>query len=215
MLAEHRLRSAAEHREELFYANVEVGNQHDRELATLISQGMNTLGGDYSRLDALAVSSGPGSFTGLRIGVSIAKGLAFGTDLKLLAVPTMDAIAYWWLQDFDSARQPDGASYLCPVIHSHKDFFYTQTFDRNFEEVEPLRLVSASELNLGAKDLLYVGPGLNATEHIDKETILSELNAKMISKLANKLYKEENFVAANDFIPYYAQEFEPKQMKEN
>ena len=68
-------------------------NSHAANLTILISKVMEKAGTDVNRLDAVAVSKGPGSYTGLRIGVSTAKGMAYASGIPLIAVPTLQALA--------------------------------------------------------------------------------------------------------------------------
>ena len=76
-----------------FEASIHVPRSHGRRLAPLIGQAFEHVGQPPRALDLVAVSSGPGSYTGLRIGMSTAKGLVLATGARLVAVPTLDALA--------------------------------------------------------------------------------------------------------------------------
>jgi len=191
----------------IYYNNIEDGNQHDRMLAELIRQAMKEFNSDYSKLNAVAVSSGPGSFTGLRIGIAIAKGLAFDNAISIIPVPSLDAIVYYFLDDIKKLKKEKISS----VIHSHKDYYYYKFFQGSFKEIGELKLTKADELkSVYTDDVLFVGPGI---ENLGGDFFREEysfINARMISSLAQKLFKEEKFIAAKEIIPYYAQEFKPK-----
>lgn len=95
---------------------------HSEKVLTLVQQIVATEGVRLSQLDAIAVSIGPGSFTGLRIGLSTAKGLAFSLEKPLIAVPTFDAMA-------ESARQwYSAASTILVLIDAKKDEWYAGTY---------------------------------------------------------------------------------------
>ena len=90
----------------------------------------------YARLNniqvhAISVSSGPGSYTGLRIGVSEAKGLAFGLDAKLIAIPTLKLLASI------ASKQVDSDVLLCPMIDARRMEVYTSVFDSSLNIIEP------------------------------------------------------------------------------
>ncbi len=94
---------------------LDVRTTHSERLMPAIDRLLADAGWALATLDGLAVSVGPGSFTGLRIGISTAKGLAFGLDVPIAPVPTLDALA---------ARLPFAASPVCPVLRARRDEVY-------------------------------------------------------------------------------------------
>ena len=83
------------------------------------------------KVNAVSVSSGPGSYTGLRIGVSEAKGLAFGLDAKLIAIPTLKLLASI------VSKQVESNVLLCPMIDARRMEVYTSVFDNSLKTIEP------------------------------------------------------------------------------
>lgn len=88
---------------------------------------LNNTGLIYNDLDAIGVSSGPGSYTGLRIGVSTAKGLCFALDKPLIAIETLEAMAYGVINS--TGFTADGGMLLCPMIDARRMEVYTALFD--------------------------------------------------------------------------------------
>ncbi|MFQ6616080.1 MAG: tRNA (adenosine(37)-N6)-threonylcarbamoyltransferase complex dimerization subunit type 1 TsaB [Fidelibacterota bacterium] len=97
----------------------EIGRQHAEMLPLYTDRLLESRQVTLKELHGIAVSIGPGSFTGLRIGLSFAKGLAFSSDLPLAPVPTLEAMVH-------AASGPDGM--IRCLLHSHRDFVYVQDF---------------------------------------------------------------------------------------
>lgn len=109
-------------------------NQHAKILTVLIERLFHEAEKKYTDLDAIAFSSGPGSYTGLRIGASVAKGLCFGLDKPLIAVSTLQGLA-WQMRTLVS---PEKETYfLHPVIAARKGAFYSALYDEKLNCVEP------------------------------------------------------------------------------
>lgn len=137
---------------------INEGRVHAERLLPLIDAALGTTGRDVSSLGAIAISIGPGSFTGLRIGLSIAKGLVMATGAPLVAVPTLEALASRTAR----ARNADGL--LLAAIDARRDEVYCQLFEASGGEIKPLweprdltvdRLVEA----LGSGDVIITGDG--------------------------------------------------------
>ena len=115
---------------------------HSRRLMVVIKWLMQRLGADWSDLDILAVGLGPGSFTGLRIGLSTAKGLAFALGLPLIGVPTLDVLA--------SHVIACKGELVCPILDARKSQVYTALYQiRNFgklEKISPYQAIFPEEL---------------------------------------------------------------------
>ncbi|NLT96266.1 MAG: tRNA (adenosine(37)-N6)-threonylcarbamoyltransferase complex dimerization subunit type 1 TsaB [Clostridia bacterium] len=104
-----------------------TGNTHSEQLLPLIDRTLREVKLSLNDLDAIAVSIGPGSFTGLRIGLATAKGLAQVSGLKLVAVPTLDALAQN-LADLDG--------YICPILNARKGEVYTALYETEEGEIK-------------------------------------------------------------------------------
>ena len=99
--------------------------EHTQRVLPMVEQLLAAHQCSLSELDAIAVSIGPGSFTGLRIGLSIAQGLAYGADLPLVAVSTLDTMAQTALRLY----QPTVAQVIVPVIDARMDEVYWSRYD--------------------------------------------------------------------------------------
>ena len=97
---------------------------HSSLLTIFIRELMSGLQIEFSDLDAVAVSKGPGSYTGLRIGVSTAKGIAYGAGLKLIGIPTLQTMAFSIIQRYTSLRSNKNIL-LCPMIDARRMEVFT------------------------------------------------------------------------------------------
>lgn len=112
--------AVTENNQLLSESTLTVPRKHAETLSPLIQQQFRFLPFSFDELDAIAVSIGPGSFTGLRIGLSTAKGLLFAQETQLLAIPTLAASAW-------SAR--NSAEQVQVLHHSHRDFFFFAVYN--------------------------------------------------------------------------------------
>jgi tRNA threonylcarbamoyladenosine biosynthesis protein TsaB len=182
-------------------------NLHDKLNAELIRRLLNDNGLAVGDLDAVAVSSGPGSFTGLRIGGSIAKGLCFENEPKLISVPTLSAYAF---AAADFARSVE-AGEIIAIISSHKDLLYCQRFNIDAEEKSPAEMITIQEfLEIEAGRHILCGAGASVRKDGFTLPYLRIPRASFISALAYKFFKEGKFSKAEDYEPVYVQEFTPK-----
>lgn len=165
---------------------------------------------DAHDLDAVAISMGPGSYTGLRIGVSIAKGLCFGANKPLIAVPTLQALAQSVSEDLQ-----DDALY-CPMIDARRMEVYTAFYDRNNETIVDTKAEIIDEhsfAELLAQHKIYffgngsdkvkgllTAPNAHFIEHV-------ETSAKHLIGIAEQLYAAQQFVDVAYFEPFYLKDF--------
>ncbi|NHQ59549.1 tRNA (adenosine(37)-N6)-threonylcarbamoyltransferase complex dimerization subunit type 1 TsaB [Chlorobium sp. BLA1] len=155
-------------------------------LVPLIDQVMAEAGLDRHELQAIAISSGPGSFTSLRIGMSVAKGVAYGLGLPLIPVPTMPAMA---------ASLPDKADKIMAVIPSRKGEYYFAIYNQDelasglwHDEIARGSAADVLAAASGHAGLVVVGRGL----------------AEIIPLLAGSgaVYREAEFFTAKSLIPH-------------
>ena len=191
---------------------VTLGLFVDEALALVDSRGI--------LLDAVAVSEGPGSYTGLRIAVSMAKGICYGREIKLIAVPTLKLLCVSPLLYMDL---PDDAL-LCPMIDARRMEVYSAVYDRALTEV---RSTGADIVDAETyKEYLNRGPvyflGNGAAKC--KDTILHESAhfiddvrplAKWMFPLAEQMFNRGEFCDVAYFEPYYLKDFvaiKPKKL---
>ncbi|TAE91039.1 MAG: tRNA (adenosine(37)-N6)-threonylcarbamoyltransferase complex dimerization subunit type 1 TsaB, partial [Bacteroidetes bacterium] len=106
------------------------GNQHASQLAVIIQQTLLTAGLTAKQLDAIVISKGPGSYTGLRVGVSTAKGICYALNKPLIAVNTLKSMAFAFIEQY----KPQ-SGLICPMIDARRMEVYTALFDVKGNEV--------------------------------------------------------------------------------
>jgi len=161
-------------------------------------------------LSAVSVSEGPGSYTGLRIGVSTAKGIAYGLNIPLIAISTLQAMAYSAVlneEDFD---------WIAPMIDARRMEVYTMLTDKNLKILEPTTALIVDENSfqdiLESKRILFLGTGAPKCKDIikGKNAVFStktNISASNMVKLAYQKYQEKYFVDTAYFEPFYLKEF--------
>ena len=116
----------------------ERGSQASEKIGSMVDEAMKSVESGKLKLDAVAISSGPGSYTGLRIGTSMAKGLAYGSDAKLIAVPTLQLLCVPVLlneeKHFASLAETDKVL-LCPMIDARRMEVFAALYDTSLHEV--------------------------------------------------------------------------------
>ncbi len=194
------------------------GQQHSTLLAPYLKEMKDFMTAQNIKADAVAVSSGPGSYTGLRIGVSTAKGLCFGADVKLLAIPTLRVIA----QSVLSSNTLPTDALLCPMIDARRMEVYTAFFDTQLNQVRETSADIITEESfhelLDQHPCYFFGNGAQKC----KSTI-THANAHFIdgviplatnmAKEAEEAYKRQEYQDVAYFEPAYLKEFIATQSK--
>ncbi len=198
-------------KELIYESSLYLKHSHDETLAHQIKQTLDLMKTSIVDFSAVAVSSGPGSFTGLRVGSAIAKGLTFGNHPKLIDVPTMSAFAVA-ASEFAISLNIDS---IFVIIPSNKDYFFVQEFSQIGESKSEPTLYSKEEvkcLNLASK----VVCGTGANEFIENNYQLSGLNRltpRFILKFAQLKFAKQEFIESAIFKPQYYQDFTPTHKK--
>lgn len=180
---------------------------HAEKLAVFIKE---VLGG--SELSAVAVSEGPGSYTGLRIGVSTAKGLSYALGIPLIAVGTLELMA--------SAVQ--GGDWFCPMIDARRMEVYCALFDETGRMVEKphAKVIEADSFSdvLASRRVLFFGNGAMKCRDIlrhDNAIFLEGVvpRAADMGRLAGERFAAQQFVDLASFEPVYLKEFAAKKAR--
>ncbi|MCD6332883.1 MAG: tRNA (adenosine(37)-N6)-threonylcarbamoyltransferase complex dimerization subunit type 1 TsaB [Bacteroidales bacterium] len=111
---------------------------HATHLTVFIQKMLDKHGLSVSNLDGISLSMGPGSYTGLRIGASVAKGLSFGSDKPVIGVGTLHALTAGLLSKYKTDL-PDENSLLCPMLDARRDEVYSALFDQHMKELQPVK----------------------------------------------------------------------------
>ena len=184
-------------------------------IVPLVQRVLASAGATVSDIDLLALSSGPGSFTALRIGMATAKGLAYGTGVPLVTVSTIEALA-------ESARHHVGASLLVPVIPARKGEFYYAVYtlkDGGLEEIEKTSYVPVEKLEkvLDSQDCrcAVVARDIVPLEEVCRsagvDTVRADFfTAASLIPLAEKKYGAGEVHPLETVTPDYLQKFRPK-----
>lgn len=188
-------------------STLETPYVHDHVLATFAGNIVRTLGLSLEDIDTIAVSAGPGSFTGLRIGFAFAKGLCFHTHRRLVMVPTLDALA---------SAAATVARYLpeCDIaatVLAHDVFFYVQHFTNTGEPLTTTHVLHIDDLQTRiSSNTVVCGPGANAVRHGIHIPGLMRLTARFIAMRAVQLIEHKAYANPATAVPLYIQEFHPR-----
>lgn len=177
---------------------------------------------DLNTVDGIAVAAGPGSFTGLRIGSATAKGLGLALKKPLLAVPTLDALAY---------NLYDVGELVCPIMDARRNQVYTGIYEyvdhqlqivRNSDALDIHQLIQ--ELNQLGRGVVFLGDGVVVYRDVlDAELTVShsyapahcnKQRASAVAALGLVYMKEENIVSATDFQPDYLRKSQAERERE-
>lgn len=171
------------------------------------------------QINAIVVSKGPGSYTGLRIGVSAAKGLCYALDIPLITINTLESLAH----QTTSSTTP---SFIVPMLDARRMEVYTATFDNNYNCLDTTNakiLEETSFINLLDKQkTVFIGNGVTKFKEIctHKNAIFIEEalpSAKQLGKLGYQKFQNNDFDDVAYFEPYYLKDFvagKPKQKKQ-
>lgn len=180
---------------------------HAEKLHVFIEELLKENDISISELDAIAVSKGPGSYTGLRIGVSTAKGLCFSLDLPLIAIPTLTSLA---------AQVKIEAGKIISMLDARRMEVYSAIYDPALNQVRETKAQildkDAFKEYLDKEKLVFIGSGVekfkNICEHSNAIFIEGKLpSAREMCELAESRYKKSDTEDVAYFEPYYLKDF--------
>ena len=161
-----------------------------------------------NELDAIAVSKGPGSYTGLRIGISAAKGLCFAQDIPLISIPTLSNMA-------EQAKNSK-LDYIIPVLDARRMEVYSAVFDNSLSQVRETRAEiidqnSFQEIISKGKVLVLGSGAEKCMEQLVYDNVSFDItnvpSAREMGYLSFAKYKERAFEDVAYFEPYYLKDF--------
>ncbi|MEC4112858.1 tRNA (adenosine(37)-N6)-threonylcarbamoyltransferase complex dimerization subunit type 1 TsaB [Myroides pelagicus] len=181
---------------------------HAEKLHVFIEAVLASVGKTLKDLDGIAISQGPGSYTGLRIGVSSVKGLCYGLSIPMIAVDTLEVLAR-------AVPYTDGL--IVPMIDARRMEVFASVFDQTYQQLQPIEAVVIDENSfqeLRQVDKVYfVGDGAAKCEEILKQdnfTFLSKIvypSAKEMVTISYQKYINKEFVDVAYFEPFYLKDF--------
>lgn len=197
-----------------------TGNNHAEALGSFVDEAMSFADSHAIPLDAVAVSSGPGSYTGLRIGVSMAKGVCYALNLPLLSVPTLELMCVPVLL---RNEEIEDEALLCPMIDARRMEVYAAIYDRALKPVRGIQadVVDADTYRQWLEDrpVYFFGNGaakcMDTINHPNAHLIEGiEPVAKWMMPLAERKMLNDIHEDVAYFVPYYLKDFVAKQPKD-
>lgn len=193
------------------------GRDHARKVGVFVDELLRETGIAPDELDAVAIGKGPGSYTGLRIGTSFAKGLCYGLQKPLVAVGSLDALAEVAREDYEAGiLQVDGWEHavLCPMVDARRMEVYTQLFDtagRPLSEVsaEVIDAASFAGERTGAHPFVIFGNGARKCADLLTGATLVEVapSARGLARLAQEALAAGQTEDIAYFEPFYLKDF--------
>ena len=187
-------------------------NVHNEKLVSSIQKLLGDIGWQMSDLEGIVFSKGPGSFTGLRIGISVSKGLSFSLGIPIVGVNTLDALAF---------GAPNYTGKICAVIKAREKEVYFALYKKSlnsFERCSEYEIIHLEKLpeKLNSKILVVSNPPDLVSSAVNKETVIASPEYSLLKPLtiaglgfkklqANEIEKPE---AAE---PFYLKDFTPKR----
>ena len=194
------------------------GPNHAERLGTMVDEALSFTDNHAIPFDAVAVSCGPGSYTGLRIGVSMAKGVCYGRNLKLIAVPTLELLCVPILL----REIPEEDALLCPMLDARRMEVYAGIYNRGLKPIRPIQAdivdKDTYKAYLDEHPVYFFGNGAkkcqDAISHPNAHFI-ENINpiAKWMQPLAEKRFLNEQFENVAYFVPFYLKDFVAKLPK--
>ncbi|UKK54016.1 tRNA (adenosine(37)-N6)-threonylcarbamoyltransferase complex dimerization subunit type 1 TsaB [Prevotella sp. E2-28] len=202
----------------IFQQEDHSGPNHAERLGSMVDEALSFTDNHAIPFDAVAVSCGPGSYTGLRIGVSMAKGICYGRNLKLIAVPTLELMCVPVLL----REMVEDNALLCPMIDARRMEVYAGIYDRALHEVRPVSADVVSEETykqwLDERPVYFFGNGaakcMETINHPNAHLIEGiEPLAKWMQPLAERRLLNEQTEDVAYFEPFYLKDYVAKMPK--
>ena len=189
------------------------GPNHAVKLGTFVDEALSFADSHAIPLDAVAVGCGPGSYTGLRIGASMAKGICFGQDLKLIAVPTLELMAVPVLL----REEVEEGALLCPMIDARRMEVYSAVYEVRGIQADVVDAETYREY-LDRGPVYFFGNGaekcMEVINHPNARLIKGvEPLAKWMFPIAERRIAQEKYEDVAYFVPFYLKDFVAHQPK--
>jgi len=199
----------------------EKGTSQNVSLGCFVDKALSFIDSHAIPLDSVAVSCGPGSYTGLRIGVSMAKGVCYGLNVPLIGIPTLEVLCVPIL--LHQEELPENAL-LCPMIDARRMEVYSGIYDRALNLVKPISADIIEENSyvdfMEKQPVYYFGNGMDKCKDKIKHPNAHFIDdvvplASMMFPLSEKAVAKEDYKDVAYFEPFYLKEFiatKPKKL---
>lgn len=187
---------------------------HSTSLAPFVDKCMEYVRQHSLKLDAVSVTAGPGSYTGLRIGYSLAKGLAFGLDIPLIV---LSSLAVMSVRAFFTDPDFTGEEIIVPMIDARRMEVFTGVYDSGLNIIEPERALILDENSFKSlhdkKKVIFIGDGAGKFKNIYKGNNALWLgpgmpHTKYMTALSELYYREGKFADPAYSTPVYLKEYQ-------
>lgn len=202
-----------ENRNLLFDCRLNKKNTHNEKLVGIIQQAVADVEWELSDLDGIVVSIGPGSFTGLRIGLSTAKGLSFSLGIPIVGVNTLDAFAqagsFW-----------PGEIYAVIKARENELYMAAYQFENKLNRLSDYEIVTMEGFETGLTEgaLVIASPHSLGAIFQSKSLVLAReectvSNPYNIAVLGLEKFESKDFISPENVEPFYLKDFQPKKKK--
>lgn len=187
---------------------------HSEQLHLFIQDVLEESNLTFSDLEGIAVSKGPGSYTGLRIGVSAAKGLCFALDIPLVSIATLESMAH--------QSKSEGFDFIIPVLDARRMEVYSTVFDKHLAVIRETKaeIIEPNSFQKYAEQgsVHLVGSGAEKCKNLLNHSnfsfdFTSVPSAKEMCQLSHKKFEKNEFEDVAYFEPYYLKDFMLQQKK--
>ena len=192
------------------------GPSHASVLGVFVDEIVQKAKTDKIRLEAVAISSGPGSYTGLRIGVSMAKGLCVGYGIPLLGIPTLKIMAFKVINHIAAAEGTQEEALFCPMIDARRMEVYAAIFDSSLRPIEATKAEIITEESYAERlekcRMYFIGNGALKCKEVIRSpqaVFLEDVHplAADMAALSERALKEGSFESVAYFEPFYLKDF--------
>lgn len=187
------------------------GYTHAENLHVFIEQLLKETSLSPKDLDAISISSGPGSYTGLRIGFSAAKGLAYALQIPLITIDTLKALSQI------AINKVKAEALFCPMMDARRMEVYCAVYNQSFNSIKPIQALTLDEISIKEfdfkKDIYFFGDGISKAKHllqnISNSHFIEDITASASSmiSLAFEKFQAKEFADVAYSEPNYLKEF--------
>lgn len=194
----------------------EEGRSHASLLTVFIGEILTANGLDADTLDAVAVSKGPGSYTGLRIGVSVAKGIAYGASIPLIGIETSLSMFHGFRESAKGKYMFTAEDLFCPLTDARRMEVYSAVFDSDGKTIRKTRAEIINEESFsefpGSPRIFLFGDGAGkCRDVIKRDNVIIEtgyrISASSMCRPASEAYSQQHFEDVAYFEPFYLKDF--------